>query len=178
MIEDIKHFKINWIDGMKISKEHFQHLQDFAESRVKDSASAQMGRHGYGLLTSHLSENSEYAVNIDAHKGLKISIQKLRALTPNGNRIEITQHTLPVKEEVIVEEFADKKFEEGYVLLNFDNENPVSFGEQNPKEIPPRHPFITANYFFSFANTKDLEKSGLGMHQIKFILFSRSKSLL
>ena len=166
MIEDIKHFKINWIDGMKIAKEHFQHLQNYTESRVKDSISAQMSHNGYGLLASHLSENSEYAVNIDAHKSLKISIKKLRAITPGGDRVEITQQTPAVKEEVIVEEFADKKFEEGYVLLNVDNENAVAFGEQDPKEIPPRHPFETANYFFTFANTKDLEKSGLGMHQL------------
>ncbi len=178
MIEDIKHFKINWIDGMKISKEHFQSLQDFADSRVKDGISAQMQRHGYGLLPSYLSDNSEYAVNIDAHKSLKISIKKMRALTPSGNRIEITQKTPAVKEEVIVEEFADKKFEDGYVLLNVDTENSVPFGEQDAKEIPPRYPFVTNNYFFSFANAKELEKSGLGMHQLPIAKIVKEGSTL
>ncbi len=74
MIEDIKNFKINWIDGMKISKEHFQHLQNFADNSVKDGVSSQMDRHGYGLLASYLSDTNEYAVNIDAHK---ISIAQL-----------------------------------------------------------------------------------------------------
>ncbi len=168
MIEDIKNFKINWIDGMKISKEHFQNLQNFADNSVKDAVSTTMGRHGYGLLTSHISDNNEYAVavNIDIHKSLKISIKKLRAITPNGSRIEITQKTPPVKDGVIVGEFADKKMKEGYVLINIDTENPVPFGEQDPKEIPPRYPFLTNGHFFTFANAKELEKSGLGGNQL------------
>ncbi len=166
MIEDIKNFKINWIDGMKISKEHFQNLQNFADNSVKASVSLQMGRHGYGLLASYLSENNEYAINIDVHKSLKISIKKLRAITPNGNRIEITQQTPAVEDELIVEGFANKKFEEGYVLINIDEENQVAFGEQDPKEIPPRHPFLNNGHYFSFANAKELEKSELGGNQL------------
>lgn len=166
MIEDIKSFKINWIDGMKISKEHFQNLQNFADNSVKAGVSSQMGRHGYGLLASYLSENNEYAINIDVHKSLKISIKKLRALTPNGNRIEITQHTPAVGDNITVEKFADKKFEDGYVLININEENQVAFGEQDAKEIPPRHPFIGNGYFFTFVNAKELEKSGLGGNQL------------
>ena len=49
MIEDIKNFKINWIDGMKISKEHFQSLQNFAENSVKDAFVTRKGRYGYGF---------------------------------------------------------------------------------------------------------------------------------
>ena len=51
MIEDIKHFKTNWIDGMKISKEHFQNLQDYAENTVKDLTSIRVGKDGFGLAT-------------------------------------------------------------------------------------------------------------------------------
>ncbi|WP_394749142.1 hypothetical protein [Spongiimicrobium salis] len=166
MIEDLKNFKINWIDGMKISKEHFQNLQDYAANRSKDVSSVHMHRHGYGLLAAYLSEPHEFAVNIDAHKSLKISIKKLRAITPNGNRIAITEQTPAVKQELIVEEFADKKLEEGYVLLNLDVENPIAFGEQDPKEIPPRHPFLTDGHYFTFANAQQLAKSDLGGNQI------------
>ena len=166
MIEEIKNFKVNWIDGMKISKEHFLSLQDFADARVKDAIGIGMSRYGYGLLSSHLSKNDEYSVNIDAHKSLKISIKKLRAITPSGYRIEITQQTPPIKEEIIVEEFANKEFEDGYVILNINQEESIPFGEQDPKEIPPRYPNLNPAYSFSYANADNLEKSGLGPHQL------------
>ena len=135
MIENIKNFKVNWIDGMKISKEHFQSLQDFADARIKDAISLHTGQDAYGLLPAHLSDNSDLSVTLDVHKGLTISIKKLRAVTLGGHRIEITQQTLAVKENVVVEEFAEKDFEDGYVLLNVDVTNQIPFGEQYPRKF-------------------------------------------
>ncbi|WP_298503561.1 hypothetical protein [uncultured Maribacter sp.] len=178
MIEDIKNFKTNWIDGMKISKENFQNLQDYAESSVKDLTSLQMSKDGYGLISSHLSDTNEYSITIDAHQSLKISIKKLRAITPNGTRVEISNKTPAVTEDVVVEEFSNNKLEEGFVLLNVDPENSVAFGEQDPKEIPPRYPFITHSYFFTFINTTELYKSGLGGHQIPIAKIVRENNAL
>ena len=166
MIENIKNFKINWVDGMKISKEHFQSLQNFAENSIKDAHVVRKGRHNHGFLASHFEGNNEYAINIDIHQSLKVSIKKLLAITPNGNRIEITEHTPSVKEEIVVDELADKNFEEGFLLINLDTENPIPFGEQDPKEIPPRYPFLTNGQFFTFVSTAELEKSGLSGNQL------------
>lgn len=166
MIEDIKNFKINWVDGMKISKEHFQNLQNFAENSIKDAYVVRKGRYGHGFLASYLDGNSEYAINLDIHKSLKVSIKKLRAITPNGNRIEITENTPSVKEEIIVDELADKKLEEGFLLINLDTENTIPFGDQDPKEIPPRHPFLTNGQFFTFITSDALAKSGLSGNQL------------
>ncbi|QCW99886.1 type VI secretion system baseplate subunit TssK [Aggregatimonas sangjinii] len=166
MIEDIKNFKINWVDGMKISKEHFQNLQNFAENSIKDAYVVRKGRYGHGFLASYLDGNNDYAINLDIHKSLKVTIKKLRAITPNGNRIEITENTPAVKEEIVVDELADKKLEEGFLLINLDTENTIPFGEQDPKEIPPRHPFLTNNQFFIFITSGELEKSGLSGNQL------------
>ena len=151
---------------MKISKEHFQNLQNFAENSIKDAYVVRKGRFGHGFLASYLDGHNEYAINLDIHKSLKVTIKKLRAITPNGNRIEITKNTPPVKEEIVVDELADKKLEEGFLLLNLDTENPIPFGDQDPKEIPPRHPFLTNNQFFTFITSAELEKSGLSGNQL------------
>ncbi|MDO6519056.1 Type VI secretion, VC_A0110, EvfL, ImpJ, VasE [Zobellia uliginosa] len=166
MIEDIKNFKINWVDGMKISKEHFQSLQNFAENSIKDAFVVRMGKYGHGFLASHLFGNNEYAINLDIHKSLKVSFNRLRAVTPNGNRIEITENTPDVKEEIVVAELADKTLEEGFVLINIDTANPIPFGNQDPAEVPPRLPYLTHGYFFSFVSASDLEKSGLTGNQL------------
>ncbi|CAM3511053.1 hypothetical protein ZORO111903_16980 [Zobellia roscoffensis] len=166
MIEDIKNFKINWVDGMKISKEHFESLQNFAENSIKDAYVVRKGRYGHGFLASYLDGNNEYAINLDIHKSLKVSIKKLRAITPNGNRIEITENTPSVKEEIVVDELADSKLDEGFLLINLDTEHTIPFGEQDPKEIPPRHPFLTNGQFFTFITSDDLAKSGLSGNQL------------
>ncbi|MGJ8737156.1 hypothetical protein [Zobellia laminariae] len=166
MIEDIKNFKINWVDGMKISKEHFESLQNFAENSIKDAYVVRKGRYGHGFLASYLDGNNEYAINLDIHKSLKVSIKKLRAITPNGNRIEITENTPSVKEEIVVDELADSNLDEGFLLINLDTENTIPFGEQDPKEIPPRHPFLTNGQFFTFITSDDLAKSGLSGNQL------------
>lgn len=166
MIEDIKNFKINWVDGMKISKEHFQSLQNFAENSIKDAYVVRKGRHGHGFLSSHMDGGNALSINLDIHKSLNISIKKMRAITPNGNRIEITANTPPVAAEIVVDELADTSFEEGYVLINLDTENPVPFGEQDAAEIPPRHPFLTNGHFFTFITADRLAKSGLSGNQL------------
>ncbi len=166
MIEDIKNFKINWVDGMKISKEHFQSLQNFAENSIKDAYVVRKGRYGHGLLAAYQGDQNEYAINLDIHKSLKVTIKKMRAISPNGNRIEITENTPSVKQEVVIDELSDKKLEEGFLLINLDTENPVAFGEQDPKEIPPRHPFLTNGHFFTFMSASELAKSGLSGNQL------------
>ncbi len=166
MIEDIKNFKINWVDGMKISKEHFQSLQNFAENSIKDAFVIRKGRHDHGFLASQQDGNNEYAINLDIHKSLKVTIKKLQAITPNGRRIEITENTPQVKAEIVIDELANKKLVEGFILINLDTENPVAFGEQDPKEIPPRHPFLTNGHFFTFISAPELEKSGLSGNQL------------
>ncbi len=166
MIEDIKNFKINWIDGMKISKEHFQSLQNFAENSVKDAFVTRKGRYGYGYLASHMGGKNDSAFNLDIHKSLKISIKELRAITPNGNRIEITKETPGVEDDITVSDFMDTKSEEGFLLINLDTENSVAFGEQDSKEVPPRYPFLTNGHFFTFIDSEELEKTGLAGNQL------------
>ncbi len=166
MIEDIKNFKINWIDGMKISKEHFQSLQNFAENSVKDAFVSRKGRHGYGFLATHTVGKNDCVVNLDIHKSLKISIKELRAITPNGNRIEITKETPSVEDDITVTDFLETNSEIGYLIINLDTENSVAFGTKNPKEIPPRYPFLTNGHFFTFIDAEALQKTGLSGNQL------------
>ncbi len=151
---------------MKISKEHFQSLQDFAENSVKNAIAFRNGKHGHGLLPSPMGDGNDLSITLDIHKGLKVAIKTLRALTPNGHHVEITAGTPPVKAEMVVEELDAAKTEAGFVILNLDLENPVAFGEQDAKEIPPRFPFLTNGYFFTFIGSSELEKSGLAGNQI------------
>ncbi len=178
-MQEIKNFKINWIEGMKITKEHFHSLQNFAENTVKDAFVTQKGSYGYGFLPSFPNGNNEYAISLDVHKSLKISINKLRAITPNGNRIEITAQTPHVQDDITLEELSEITRDEGFLLINLDRENPVAFGEQDPTEIPPRYPFLTNDHFFTFVAVTELQKTGLSGNQLPLAKIEKhGKSLI
>ncbi len=166
MIEDIKHFRVNWIDGMKISKDHFIDLQNYIQEIVKDTSSVFLKKDNYGVLASHLSQNKEYNVNIDIHKNINISIQKLRAITSNGARIEINSKTPNIEQNIPFQNFFDEKIEEGYVMATINYNNNTSFGEQNLEEVPPRSPYLNNSFLFSFVDVNTIKNTGVVPFQL------------
>ena len=166
MIEDIKHFRVNWIDGMKISKDHFNDLQNYAQEIVKDTTSVFLKKDNYGLVSSHLSLGHEYSVNIDIHKNINISIQRLRGIAPNGARIEINSKTLNVEQNLPFQDIVDEKIEEGYIMITQNPGQNTAFGEQNLEEVPPRSPYLNNSFLFSFVDAKNIVTSGVVPFQI------------
>lgn len=93
MAENIKHFPVNWIDGMKINKNHFITLQDNIEDLVRDARNLGVSELNYGLMSTNLTRPFQYSIFIDAHNELSVSIKLIKAVTPGGGRIEITDYT-------------------------------------------------------------------------------------
>src|SRR5690348_15442165 len=92
MSEKLKHFPVNWIDGMKINKSHFLAMQHHGEEMVKEAISAQLTPFNYGLLPMAGNKSSiQMKLVVDAHQLLKVKVHECRAITPNGSRIEIDQ---------------------------------------------------------------------------------------
>ncbi len=177
MIEDIKHFRVNWIDGMKISKEHFNDLQNYTQEVVKDTASLFLKKDSYGFVSSHLSISHEYSVNIDIHKNISISIQRLRGVAPNGARIEINSKTVHVEHNLPFQDFVDEKIEEGYIMITLNPKLNTAFGEQNLEEVPPRSPFLNNSFLFSFVDAKNIANTGVVPYQIPIAKIKKKNDL-
>src|SRR5690606_38957862 len=128
MIDDIKNFPINWIDGMKISKDHFNQLQSHIHDLKKDSISIFLTHNDYGFLPSELNNNADLSVTVDTHNNLKVTITRLKAVTPNGKRIEITSLTPGINLEITLDKPGKSKDDvHGYILLNVNSEEKISF---------------------------------------------------
>jgi len=177
MIEDIKHFRVNWVDGMKISKDHFHGLQNYAQDIVKDSTSVFLKKDDYGLLSSYLMQSHEYSVNIDVHKNINISIQRLRGIAPNGARIEISSKTLNVEHNIPFNDVVDNKIDEGYIMITLNPNQNTSFGEQNLEEVPPRSPFLNNSFLFSFIDIKNIENSDVSPYQLPIAKIKKENDL-
>ena len=174
MAENIKNFPVNWIEGMKINKNHFIELQDNFEDTIRDSRNLVINEMNYGLLNSSLDSSFKFSVFIDTHNELSIDIKLLKAVTPGGGRIEITENTGPYIEKVELKELnKDNVF---YVLLNVDPFKRIPVGKQNMEEVPPRFPYAISKYHITIALESELNQNNIGHLQMPLAKFNGTNS--
>jgi len=175
MAENITHFPVNWIDGMKINKNHFVTMQDNIEDLVRDARNLGINHLNYGLLTTNLTRPFQYAVSIDAHNELSVTIKFLKAVTPGGGRIEITDYTGEFSEKIELKDF-DFRENTYYLLLNIDPYQRIPSGEQNMEEIPPRFPNALPHYFLTSVVETEVSQNNIGSLQFPLAKFRSTGS--
>lgn len=173
MAENIKHFPVNWIDGMKINKNHFIEFQDNMEDLIRDARNLEVNELHYGLLSTPLSRPFQYAISIDTHNELSIDIKMLKAVTPAGGRIEITDYTGEFSEKIELKNL-DKKENNYYLMLNVDPFSRVPSGEQNMDEVPPRFPHALPKYTVSSVIEGEVNQNNIGPLQFPIAKFKTS----
>ncbi|WP_415325640.1 hypothetical protein [Chryseobacterium sp. MMS23-Vi53] len=160
MIEKLNHFPVNWIDGMKINKTHFNAVQDFMNDFIRDSVGIHTSMINYGLLP--VNDSIKMNLIIDNHKLLRVKVDQCYAITPNGSRIDIGEGTadamslsLPYPEAVY-----EIKENESFVLfacLSVNHFKRTPFGEPDPEENPPRYPFTQPEYSLNLIPETELK---------------------
>ncbi|UGU17168.1 SMP-30/gluconolactonase/LRE family protein [Sinomicrobium kalidii] len=176
MAEDIRYFPVNWIDGMKINKNHFIDLQNNAEDLVRDARNMGVNQLQYGLLSTKFMAPFEYSVIIDEHNELNVSIKFMKAVTPGGGRIEITDYTGEFSEKISLENY-DFKENNRFLLLNVDPYNRVPTGTQNMEEIPPRFPFAMPKYYLTTVAETEVTQNNIGPLQFPIAKFMSQGSV-
>ncbi len=175
MAENIKHFPVNWIEGMKINKNHFIELQDNIEDLVRDARNMSVNEMDYGLLNTNLARPFQYSISIDTHNELSINIKMLKAVTPAGGRIEITDLTGEFNDKIELKDFGLNE-NNYFLLLNVDPYNRVPSGEQNMQEIPPRFPHVSPKYFITTVIENEVNQNNIGPLQIPIAKFKTSST--
>lgn len=165
MIEPIKHFAVNWVDGMKISREHFVQQENFVIDSIRDANSLPVNKFNYGLLPvhDHYSDKNIYEIHNTATNDAQLIIIKLTAITVAGHRIEISDHKANIrslnKNTANDQEDSDGQF---YILASVNPFEKIPFGEIDAEEIPPRHPYSKPNYRIELVETSILNSSYSG----------------
>jgi hypothetical protein len=180
MAHNIKHFPVNWIEGMKINKNHFIQFQDNIEDLLRDARNLDVDELNYGLLSTSLTKPFQYALTIDTHNELSVDIKMLKAVTPAGGRIEITDYTGAFSDKIELKNF-DGNETNYYLMLNVDPYNRIPMGEQNMDEIPPRFPNVISKYFLSTLVESDVNQNNIGPLQFplaKFKTLSSSNEII
>ena len=180
MLPEIKHLPVNWVDGMKISKQHFVEIENFTYDHLRDASAAQLTTYNYGLLPSATSGLKSLEANIqcDRSQQIKLTIHTCRAITASGCRIEIVNQdkfalNVPFSEILAAYNLPPTKEQDFYAVLTVNPFERVAVGQPAMQEVPPRHPFARPSYQLgivpaSLINAEDFGAGHLVVGKIKF----------
>lgn len=147
-----RYYAVNWIDGMKITRQHFVDQEYFLVSRIADTAAAQVLPFAWGLLppSGPGQFSNDLQIEYKSNSEVEIYLRRFDALTPGGYRITIGDDdvTADMRFTSSVEgqersAFSDNGSEDAYyVVLSVNPYERIPVGMLNPEEIPPRHPNV------------------------------------
>jgi hypothetical protein len=148
MLPELQHYPVNWVDGMKISKRHLLDTDNYIADHLRDAVAIGLTSYNYGLLPADpsLGRSLELYINCDYTQQINVKLIHCRAITANGNRIEVSQsekHTLNTSYTQLVSDFNLQPLKEQlfYVVLSVNPFQRVPAGEPLLDETPPRHPY-------------------------------------
>jgi hypothetical protein len=150
MPSEIKHFPVNWVDGMKISKSHLLSFQHSIDDQIRDSISTSHTSLNFGLLP-HGKNSNDLQVNVDQAGNIHITLKTCIGISQNGSRIQILED-MPLSLHIPSNEllsgnnisFSDEAL--FYVAVTVNPFKRVPFGNPLENELPPRNPYTNPEY--------------------------------
>ncbi len=154
MRDQLKHFTVNWIDGMKINKNHFIAQDDAYKDALYDVASLSTSPLRFGILPASAAGEDTFNIKIslDNQNTLRVAVLACQAVTPGGIRINIpTTATFADTESDGVPGLsfpfsASKTESDWWVILTIHPYLKRPAGSPDLAEDPPRYPYVLPSY--------------------------------
>ncbi|TPN81244.1 hypothetical protein [Aquimarina algicola] len=166
------HHRVNWVDGMKINKDHFIQTENALTQFSQAISSQNITSVNYGLLPLFGSEDAvEISLSMDGQETIKAELTKCKAITAGGFLINISPETsslLEGKGSVIRAEYKVNNDigEECYIVLSVNPYGRVPVGDSLPDEDPPRHPFVLPEFNLSIVGKTETNTEEFGKYHI------------
>lgn len=151
MKDQLKYFSVNWIDGMKINKNHFIAQDNAWNNALADNASLNISPIRFGVLPSSVAGENNFSVNIavDNQGTLRATVQSCQAITSGGVRINLPSGIETSSDGAPATSF-DFKTSSGestyWVALTVNPFEKKPGGSPDLSENPPRFPFAFPSY--------------------------------
>ncbi|MEO6722325.1 MAG: hypothetical protein ABIN67_18295, partial [Ferruginibacter sp.] len=149
-----KHFPVNWIDGMKINKNHFISQDNAWTDTLQEMVSLGISPLRYGVLPSSTAGENTFDVKIslDNQNALRVSVLSFQAVTLGGMRISIPSIANNAQNDTnniltAIFPFSTAKNDTAWWIFLFVHpfeKQPA--GSPDLNENPPRLPFVLPTY--------------------------------
>lgn len=153
MHPNLRKASVNWIDGMKVNKSHFQQMEHWVADHLKDNIALSLTDYNYGLLPSsdEVDTSLDYQIEVEQTQFVKIRLFSCRAVTRGGVRIEVTpyiskQFSLDKHLLEVVFDLKAASNQQYDIVVTVDPFNRVAAGDPDPEEHPLRHPSSLPKY--------------------------------
>ena len=165
------HYYVNWVDGMKINKSHFQNSDNANIALITKAMSIMVSQNHYGLLPSLNQDNPTDSIqlSLDGQNTLSVQVSKCKAVTQGGFFIDISSETNALQDTqgrfTTVTTNIDAENASGdsyYVILNINPFDKIPVGEANSQEEPPRHPYVISKFNLSTIEENQINDASLG----------------
>ena len=172
MKERNTHHRVNWVDGMKINKNHFIGMESAMMSALYSSNSNNVTPINFGLLPSlRNAQNSiDMTISIDGQSTIHVTLNTCRAITLGGYEINITEETKALLEQsgnVLKHQYSlDTADEEWFIILYVNPFNKIPVGDADPDEDPPRHPYVLSDYKIDVIPKSEASSQEVGLYHI------------
>lgn len=175
MLYPIKKKLVNWVDGMKISKTHFEQTEDYYVDTIRDAVSLGLTSYNYGLLPPYKGEklSCDLEMTETVTNNIVIELRQCNAITPGGCRIDINpidhsdylriDHHFELKQEDGKNKKENLFWDVILVVRPFDRKPQ---GVPNPEETPPRNPDAGKSYDLFIKPAGQISVEELGMHHL------------
>ena len=154
MRDNRKYFPVNWIDGMKINKNHFIDQDNAFEDALQESASLNLSPLRYGILPVSTIGQNTFSVNIslDNQESVRVSVLACNAVTSGGVIISLLPGSLAGLANTgnlltSILPFANNGNDTAWWIFLFihpSKKQPT--GSADMAENPPRLPFLLPTY--------------------------------
>ncbi len=166
------HLPINWIDGMKLSQQHFVETDHHVQDLVRDSVSLFLTSYNYGLLppVKGTSVAHEFDLLEKNSNHVEVRLYRCNAITQGGCRIAINPDVL--KFTVLTASFEinqnlDDQLRPDYdIVLVVNPFKKVPVGNPDPEESPLRHPYTEYSYQLMVVSSEQVNANDLGHHHV------------
>ena len=149
MRDQRKYFPVNWIDGMKINKNHFIQQDNASADALHDFGSLHLSPIRYGILPPSAAGkiHSMCSVSLDARNTLAVKIHSCQAITSGGIRISCPNASNAGNDKNKSLEssfgFSTAKTESvSWIFLVVNPFEKQAAGSPDVAENPPRYPFL------------------------------------
>jgi hypothetical protein len=167
---------VNWVDGMKINKNHFIDEQNARVQSQVFATGAHISQINYGLLPPIAGEHSpiNLQMNFDNQQQVVVNLLSCRAVTPGGCVINIEQSEdneyISVTEKILglsvpFEELRIKS-ETYFVVLAVNPYKRIPTGNASEDELPLRIPYTLPQYSLSLISAEDLQYQRPGLYHL------------
>ncbi|MEO7309886.1 MAG: type VI secretion system baseplate subunit TssK [Chitinophagaceae bacterium] len=154
MRDNLKHYPVNWVDGMKINKDLFIAQDNASLGAMQDFASMQLSAVQFGVLPPAADGGETFNVKIalDNQNTIRATVHNCQAVTSGGIRINVPGLGMAAQSgsgnlPATTFEFAATSGERTYwifLIANPFNRQPT--GSPDTAENPPRFPYVQGHY--------------------------------